>query len=180
MGMRDFVTTSITRTRSATLNMVKDLTQEDLAWRPASFANPIGFLLFHVFRVQDRYFNSWIAPGRQLWETEGWRTTWRLPQLFLGAPELWFSETGNSWTPEQVAAWPIPPKDELLAYGRQVQESALQALQGFDMSKLTVAPRPDRPDFTYEYCLYVASHHEAQHQAQIDYILGLKRGQMGV
>ncbi|MBI4311224.1 MAG: DinB family protein [Chloroflexi bacterium] len=180
MDIREFVAASITRTRNGTLSLVKDLDQADMAWRPAPFANPIGFLLFHAFRVQDRYTHSWLAPSRHVWEAEGWNSRWPMPQPHPGATELWFSETGNSWTPEQVAAWPIPPKEELLAYGTRVLESTLEVVRTFDTSKLSVAPRPDRPDFTYAYYFHMASHHEAQHQAQIDCILGLKRGVIGV
>ncbi|MBI2171470.1 MAG: DinB family protein [Chloroflexi bacterium] len=180
MDIRDFVIASVIRTRNATLNTVKDLTQHDLAWKPASFANTVGFLLFHSIRTQDRYIHAWLGNGAEdVWKAEGWNRRWNMPQPHPGAPEPWFSETGNSWTPQQVAAWPVPPKDELLAYGARAQEKAIEVIKAFDLARINT-PLPDRPNATYANYLYIASHHEAQHQAQMDYILGLKRGVMGV
>ncbi len=181
MDIRDFVVASLTRTRNATLNVVKDLTQAELAWRPASFANPIGFLLFHSIRTEDRYIHTWLGNGADdVWKSEGWNKRWNLPEAHPGAPQGWFGETGNSWTPEQVAAWPIPPKEELLAYGARVQEKVIEVINAFDLARIGQPISPDRPNVTYANYLYIASHHEAQHQAQIDYVLGLKRGVMGV
>jgi len=179
MDVREFVVSSITRVREATLNMVEGLSQEDLLWRAASFANPVGFLLFHTFRVEDRYYHRWLSTAEEVCEQEGWSRRWKMPDPHADAPELWYSQTGNSWTPDQGAAWEPPPKDELLEYGQRVRESAIQVLTEFDVSKLTLAPRSDRPSFTYAYYLYQLSHHEAQHQGQIDYVVGLMRGHMG-
>ncbi|MBI4338917.1 MAG: DinB family protein [Chloroflexi bacterium] len=181
MDIRDFVITSMTRARNATLNTVKDLSQEDLAWRPAPFANPVGFLLFHSIRTEDRYIHQWLGNGAEdVWSAEGWNRKWKMPEPHPGAPQGWFGETGNSWTPQQVADWPIPPKDELLAYGARVQEKTIEVVRAFDLSRINAPVRPDHPNPTYANYLYIASHHEAQHQAQMDYILGLKRGEMGV
>lgn len=180
MDVREYAIASMVRVRNATLATVKDLTQDDLAWRPAPFANPIGFLLFHTFRTQDRLAFNGLVTGEEVWKREGWNTKWTLPQPFPDAPRGWYGETGNSWTPQQVAAWPIPPKDELLAYGIRSLEASREVVKTFDVAKLNTTMRPDRPDFTYAAQLHLLSHHEAQHQAQIDYILGLKRGVMGV
>ncbi|MBI4311223.1 MAG: DinB family protein [Chloroflexi bacterium] len=181
MDVREFVVASIIRTRNGTLNLAKDLSQEDLAWKPAPFANPIGFLLFHAFRTQDRYLHTWLANGAaDVWTSEGWNKKWKLPQPHQGAPQGWFSETGNSWTPEQVAAWPIPPKEELLAYGARSLEKAIEVVRAFDLARINTPLQPDRPNVTPLNYLFIASHHEAGHQAQMDYVLGLKRGVMGV
>ncbi|GEM_PF-1498003 len=180
MDVREYVIASLARVRNATLATIKDLSQEELAWRPAPFANPIGFLLFHTFRTQDRLTFNGLVTAEEVWKREGWNAKWTLPQPFPDAPRGWFGETGNSWTPQQVAAWPIPPKDELLAYGARIHDAVTPVIMAFDLAKLNTAVRPDRPDFTYANQLHLLSHHEAQHQAQIDYILGLKRGVMGV
>ncbi|MBI4203240.1 MAG: DinB family protein [Chloroflexi bacterium] len=181
MDIRDFVVASIIRTRNSTLNTVKDLAQEELAWKPAPFANTIGFLLWHSIRTEDRYIHQWLGNGAEdVWKSEGWNKKWRMPEPHPGASQAWFGETGNSWTPEQVAGWPIPPKEELLAYGVRSQEKVIEVIRAFDLEKINIPVQPDRPNVTYANYLYIASHHEAQHQAQIDYIIGLKRGVMGV
>ena len=43
------------------------------------------------------------------------------------------------------------------------------------MTRLPESLRPDRPEFTVAYYLQQAVIHEAQHQGQIEYIVGLMR-----
>ena len=180
MDIREFVINSVSRMRESTLRLVQELSQEDLRWQPASFANPVGFLLFHIFRVEDRYFRRWLGGTGEIWEREGWAHRWNLPERDPTASETLLGDTGVGWTPEQVAAWEPPPKTELLDYGQRVRENTLLIIAEFDLTMLNVVPNPDRPNFTYTYYLHQASHHEAQHQGQIDYLIGLMRGQMGV
>lgn len=163
MDVREFTIRSITVIREGTLSMVGELKQDEMGWRPVSFANPIGFILFHLFRIDDRYFHRWLSELGEVWEREGWDSRWQLPEPHPDAPELWYSQTGNSWTPEQVAAREIPPKDELLEYGDRVRGSTLKVLEQLDIGQMDLAPRPERPELTYAHYLHMASHHEAQH-----------------
>ena len=180
MDVREFVTNSITRVRQSTLQMVQELGQEDLHWQPAPFANTVGFLLFHIFRVEDRYFRRWLGGEGEIWEREGLIQRWRLPVTEPSAAVTSLSNTGFGWAAEQVAAWEPPPKAELLDYGQRVRENTLNIIKEFDLTMVDLVPNSDRPNFTYAHYLHQSSHHEAQHQGQIDYIIGLMRGQMGV
>ncbi|MBI4200602.1 MAG: DinB family protein [Chloroflexi bacterium] len=173
MDLREYVAQALERTRQRTLDMVQDLRQEDLAWRPGPEANPVGFLLFHVFRSEDRYFHVWLSPAGEVWSREGWDRRWPMPQPPPDAPDQW--TTGFSWTPQHVGAWAPPPREELLDYGQRVRKSALLVLGRLDLGLLPVPVRPDQPLRTRAYFLYQASHHEAQHQGQIDYISGLRK-----
>ncbi|HZP26312.1 MAG TPA: DinB family protein [Dehalococcoidia bacterium] len=172
MDLREFARESLERTRKATLTIVVGLSDEELGWQPAPDANHIGFLLFHTFRAQDRYFNRWVGTGLEVWDANGWSQRWRLPE-HPGASDAWF--VGNSWTTDEVREWAPPPLSELLAYGAEVQASALDVLDSLDLSRLPEVPRPERPEFTIAYYLQQAVIHEAQHQGQIDYIAGLLR-----
>ncbi len=178
MDIREFTEMAMTRTRQATLEMVNGemadgLTREQLVWQPAAEANPIGFLLFHTFRTEDRYFNRWLARGQEVWERDGWKQRWPLPSPPSNSASIW--TVGNSWTAEDVQGWQPPALVELLAYAEAVRTDALSVLQGFDLFRLEEPLRPERPQFTAAYYFQHGSLHEAQHQGQIDYILGLLR-----
>lgn len=171
MDLRTFVAQSMERTRRATLSLVEDLTPEQLRWCPAPGTNHIGFLLFHVFRAEDLYFHSTIMKAGEIWERGGWFRRWPLPATLPESRRV--RTTGNGWTPEEVAGWHPPPLEELLRYGQAVRDSALTVLEGLDLSRLSEVPRPERPEMTIAGYLYLASHHETQHQGQMDYLKGL-------
>lgn len=171
MELREWIAESMARARKVTLFLVEGLSPEELRWRPVTGANSAGFLLFHIFRAEDFHFHRMIGNEEELWVSDGWSRKWSLPATI---PEERIPRaSGNSWTPEEVEAWEPPPLGELLAYGAAVRESALAVLRGFNAGRLSERPNPDRPERTVATYLYLATHHEAQHQAQIDYLLGL-------
>ncbi|MCS7206630.1 MAG: DinB family protein [Dehalococcoidia bacterium] len=171
MDLREFVRASLERTRQRTLQALQGLTPEQWHWRPYPGANSIAFLVFHIFRVEDRYFHRWLSAEGEVWTKEGWERHILLPPHSPGVDPVW--TTGNSWTAADVEAWVPPPMETLLRYGERVRQSAITVLKGLDFSRLDYAPRADRPQFTLAYYLYQASHHEAEHQGQIDYLKGL-------
>ena len=172
MDLRDFVIDSMENTRQATLMMVKDLTPAQLRWRPGPEANFIAFLLFHVFRSDDWYFGM-ITGKPELWGSEGWSNRWKLPSTPADASSSW--DTGFSWTPEQLATWEPPSLEELLAYGQAVRSSRVDGIRDLDLKRLPEMPRPDLSDWTIARYLQLTSRHEAEHQGQMDYTLGLMR-----
>lgn len=173
MDLREFVVQSMESSRRATLNMVQGLTAQQLRWQPGPEANHVAFLLFHIFRTEDRYFHTWVGQEGELWDRGGWSARWKLPAPRSNPDPNW--TTGNSWTAQEVRSWPPPPLEELLAYGIAVRASALPVVRGLDLGRLQETPRPDRPQVTIADYLHRASHHEASHSGQIDYLLGLAR-----
>jgi hypothetical protein len=83
------------------------LTDAELRDPVAAGANPIGWLMWHVARVQDRAVAGMTGVD-QLWIRDGWHA-----KFGKGTdPE----ERGNGDTPEQVAAFAAPSAALLLAY----------------------------------------------------------------
>ena len=171
MDVREYVADSIVRTRTGTLDLVQGLTVQQLAWQVAPEANTVGFLLFHIFRVED-YFLRVLGAEQELWRQQGWAERWTLPDPPPDATGIWF--TGNGWRPEDVASFQQPPLDEMLAYGAAVREAFLHHLRSLDLSRLqeTVWPRR-RPTVTVTRILQMVAHHESEHQGQIGLLLGL-------
>lgn len=171
MDLRDFVAEAMARVRRETLRAVEGATLEDLNWRPGPEANPVGFLLWHIFRVEDAYFHRWIQPVGEVWEGHGWHRRLRLVEGEEVPPQ----ETGFGWPAERVARFVSPPLGELLAYGNAVRQGAMRVLRALDLGRLGERPRPDRPDWTVATLLQNAVIHEAHHQGAIAYLLGLRR-----
>ena len=53
MTPAELLTDAFARISEGTESVLDDLTAEQLAWRPGPAANPIGWLVWHLLRVQD-------------------------------------------------------------------------------------------------------------------------------
>src|SRR5215210_2437029 len=74
---------------------VRGLTADQLGHRISPDANPIGWLAWHLLRVQDDHIAD-VAGSEQVWTAEGWVGRFDLPF----AP----SATGYGFGSDQVAA----------------------------------------------------------------------------
>jgi uncharacterized damage-inducible protein DinB len=166
MEFIEYIAEALTRNRAATLNLVKDLTPEQLIWQPSPEANPIGWLLWHIGRAEDFYFHRAITRQGDVWEREGWNAKFNMPAR----------DSGN-WTPETIAAFVPPPLPGLLTYLDAVRSSALSIVKGLDAKRLDEHPRPDRPQTTIATLLQSAITHEAEHRGGIEYVIGLMKAQ---
>jgi len=103
------------------LNLVEDLNDEQLNWKPEGYSTSIGFHLWHLARESDYLkaallrHNPQFVPefgdGKEIWERENLAKAWRFPE---GLHET----VGTGLSDEVAAALPIPRKDELLGYLR--------------------------------------------------------------
>ncbi|MSQ12078.1 MAG: DinB family protein [Dehalococcoidia bacterium] len=166
MGAAAFALDALTKERQATVSAVTGLTPEQLRWAPASGTNPIGFLLFHVFRTEDLLTHTHLASIPQVWERDGWASRWKLPPAPAGA-------TGNGWTAQQVTAFQVSPLDELLAYGRAVRDASAHVIRSLDPTELDGSAAPSNPQMTRGRVLSMLITHEAEHHGQIELIVGL-------
>lgn len=173
MDLRDFVIRSMDRARLVTVELVRDLTPQELLWQPGPKANHVAFLLFHIFRVEDSNLHAWVTEADQVWEEESWSDPIVLPSPDASHSQNW--TTGNGWTSKEVGGWEPPPLEKLLAYGAAVRRVSVERIRALDLERLEEIPRPDRPTMAIRDYLNRASHHEVGHNAQIDYLLELMR-----
>ena len=89
------------------------LTDDELNWTPRPDCNSIGWLAWHLTRVEDRHI-AFLMDKEQLWITEGWYAE------FNRTPDS--RDTGSRHTPEQVAEFKAPSIQILLEYNRAVFE----------------------------------------------------------
>ena len=176
MNTLEFVEMAATQSRNATLALVSTLERGQLAWRAGPEANPVGFLIWHVFRTEDRYVRM-LTGEEETYTADGWNAKWPLPATITG--ERAALTTGNSWTSDEVGAFDIPPLDELLAYGATVRTRAMDLVHGLDADALDQVPNPERPEWVTATYLRSMITHEFGHQQQMDYILGLQKAAAG-
>lgn len=123
------------RVDSLVHDVLDGLSDDDLRHRPASEgspANPIGWLVWHLLRVQDDHVAEAFGAG-QVWTGQGWAQR--------SGIDLDPADTGYGHTPEQVDAVRTTA-DLLSGYGRAVHESTVSHLRGVSDDDLSVILPP--------------------------------------
>jgi hypothetical protein len=116
----DVLADGIERIRDLVSSTAEGLSADDLAYRPAPEANSIGWLLWHLTRVEDGHVAE-LAGDEQLWVRDGFAES-------LGfAPDP--HDSGYGHTAEQSAAVRIERPDALVAYHEAVAERSLSFLR---------------------------------------------------
>jgi hypothetical protein len=127
---------------------IKDLSLDALRWQPDEEANNIAVTVWHISRAFDlfrvRLFES-QPPEQELWHTRGWAARTGYDPRGIGGHGF-----GNlyGYTREEVAAVPILPADDLLAYFDQVYE-AMVAYLGDVPAEALYQPAAGWPDKGY-------------------------------
>ncbi len=121
------------------LAAVEGLSDEELHQRPAPESNRIGWLMWHLSRVQDFAVSS-MGEQETVWVREGWH------ERFGMAPDPAYR--GNGDTNEQVDAFASPPAETLLAYYKAVRantDAFLDSLTEADLERLVPPVRGTEP-----------------------------------
>ncbi len=144
---------------------VADLDAAELQRSPADGANPIGWLIWHLTRVQDHHVSELLGED-QLWMRGDW------PERFGLAPDPHDSGYGHS--PAEVAAVRPDGPDAVLGYYRAVDERTRRYLEGLTADDLdrVVDERWD-PPVTLGVRLISIADDELQHSGQAAYVRGL-------
>ena len=176
MDRKTFLEQTLEECKRRLVRTVQDLTAAELAWRPHPEANCIGFLLWHVARVEDRWLHRYAQDCPEVWSRDSWAPRCNLPA----------EVTGVGYTAEQLANFAVPPLAMLQEYFDAVRQDTLTYLHGLDDSGLDVHPRriafpevSDRPlpdDFTILRMFRQLIGEENQHLGQMAYVRGLQRG----
>jgi hypothetical protein len=125
------------RIRGRVHDVLEGLSEADLSWRLDDAANSIGWLVWHLTRIQDDHVAA-VAGCEQVWISSGWCERFGLP--------LDPGDTGYGHDREQVAAVACRP-DDLIGYHDEVSAASLRfvrPLTGDDLSRV-VDERWDPP-----------------------------------
>jgi uncharacterized damage-inducible protein DinB len=144
---------------------VDGLTPEQLTWSPAAGANSIGWLVWHLTRVEDHHLSELLGAD-QLWVTGGWAERFGL------APHP--QNTGYGHSANQVATVRPEGPEALVDYFDAVHARTvgyLRGLSGADLDKV-VDERWD-PPVTLGVRLVSVVDDASQHVGQAAYLRGL-------
>jgi hypothetical protein len=144
---------------------VEGLDPADLAVAPEPGSNPLGWLLWHLTRVQDMHVAE-LVDRPQVWETDDW------PARFGLEPDP--GNVGYGHTPEQVAQ--VQPRDVEVILGYyaavEAQTSGLVRSLTPEMLDRVVDVRWD-PPVTMGVRLVSIVDDCIQHAGQAAYVKGL-------
>ena len=144
---------------------LEGLSPDDLSWQPDSEANPIGWLVWHLARVQDDHVAA-LADRGQVWIRDGFHDRFDLP---YDAEDF-----GYGHTPEQVRAWSVDDLSLLTDYHAAVHAMTLEVLD--DMAADDLARIVDErwdPPVTAQARLVSVVGDTTQHVGQAAYVRGL-------
>ena len=144
---------------------VEGLEEEELCRPPAPGANTIGWLVWHLTRVQDHHLSA-VAGTEQVWVSGEWARRCGLE------PDP--SNTGYGHSPEEVRAVRPEGPDVLLGYLGEVDARTRALLEGLVADDLdrVVDERWD-PPVTLGVRLVSVADDCLQHVGQAAYVRGL-------
>lgn len=126
METRDVLQDAYGRIQGLVRGIADGLEADALSWRPDADANSIGWLLWHLTRVQDAHVSE-IAGIEEAWVTDGWA------QRCDMAPDR--ENTGYRYTSDEVAGIAVSA-DILVDYHDAVAARTSQYLATIDLGEL--------------------------------------------
>jgi uncharacterized damage-inducible protein DinB len=160
----------LVRNEGILLKALEGLTPDILQHQPAPDSNPIGWLMWHLSRVQDNHVSA-MAGKQHVWVTEGWNAR-------FGREHLPTSDRGRGHTSDQVREFRAPDATTLIAYYEAVRVETHRFLDGLSEQDLDrpvpavegdgTVPLRTRLEMVIVDCL--------QHSGQIAYLRGLLQG----
>ena len=165
MTLNEFIEDAFAKEHEFLMEAVDGLTPEELVWRAGPEANPIGWILWHMIRVEDMWFQFFIQRQPEIWERDGWHEKFGLPTR----------DNGFGHTQEQVANFPALDLSTLMEYGEAVRSDTLSYLRGLSADDYAVVPREQRPEMSVAAVFRQVIGELYQHQGHIAYLKGLLR-----
>ena len=141
------------------------LTADQLAFRPGPDANSIGWLLWHLTRVQDDHVSE-VAGTEQVWTADGWAERFALP----------FGDEATGWgqSSEEVGAVRVASADLLTGYHDAVHARTLAFLATVTDAGLdTIVDERWDPPVSLGVRLVSVISDDLQHAGQAAYLRGL-------
>ena len=164
MISNDLLIDGFGRTREIVHEVLDGLTQDDIDFRVGGSANSIGWLIWHLTRVQDDHFAG--AGGlEQVWLAQGWAERCALP--------LDLADIGYGHSSDQVAVVRLS-RDLLAGYHDATCEQTISFLSGLtDAGMDTIVDRRWDPPVTMAVRLVSVLADDLQHAGQAAFVKGL-------
>ena len=168
MPVKEFIRQALDMTRKDMLQNVLDLSASELAWRVVPHANSIGFLLWHLARVEDGWIQRPVQRKPHLWVSEAWFEKFGMPEDQR--------DMGYNYTVQQIESFKTPPLDLLMGYSESVRDATLVFLDSWDPESASPEVRAPWGTITVSDVFQTLIWEGNQHAGQIAYIRGLMKG----
>ena len=165
MHAADFVARALNSVRSSMALTLDGLSSEQLAQRPGPESNPVGWLIWHMARMQDRGIST-ITGETQVWISDRWHERYGMD----ADPD----NTGMGHDAAQVSALIAPDAATLLDHYDAVLSTTLKYLKSVSPDDLD---RVILESSIGERLLSVVNGN-MQHIGQAGYVRGLNEGQL--
>ena len=130
MEIKELIEGTLDDYRNRLETALAGLTTEELAWRPDHQSNSIGFILWHLARVEDRWISYVVRGDEDIWVKNHWYRKFGLAEL----------DHGVGFTLEQVARFPALSLEDLLGYVHEVHRETAGFVQQLQATDLDVVP----------------------------------------
>jgi hypothetical protein len=165
MNSRDVLAYAYGQVHETLQRSLDGLTAEELDTRVGADANPIGWLAWHLLRVQDDHVAD-VAGSDQVWTARGFAKRFDLP--------VDDSAIGYGMSAEEVAGVRIADPALLVEYSAAVHARTAEFLAGLDDGDLDrVVDTRWNPPVTLGVRLVSVLGDDLQHLGQIGYVRGL-------
>ncbi|WP_329113311.1 mycothiol transferase [Streptomyces sp. NBC_01465] len=165
MNTAEFLADAFGRVQEEVHGAIDGLSPEELEFRPDEGANSIGWLVWHLTRVQDDHVAD-AAGLDQVWTAQGWAGRFQLA--------LDDGETGYGHTAKEVAAVRAVSADQLRGYYDAVHEQTLSFVRSLDDGALDrIVDERWTPHVTLGVRLISVISDDLQHAGQAAYVRGL-------
>jgi len=166
MGSLDFFRSSLKNFHTSFRDAVKDLTDEQLHFRPLGKGNSIAFALWHTVRTEDSVVNFLLQKKPPVWNAEGWDKNFGMDPR----------AQGTGMTAEQAASIRIATLGEFLKYMENVfraSEAYLDIVKEADLEPVQEYPFLGKRN-GYQVIGGVVLQHGSGHLGEIWYVKGLQ------
>ena len=164
MKLNEFIADALEKENGFLLEALDGLTADELAWQPAPDANSIGWILWHMVRVEDMWIQFFAQFQTELWEQDGWHERFGLPTR----------DNGFGHTAEQVANFPRLDLAGFLEYRAAVRAQTLDYLNTLSPEDMATVPRERRPEMSLGAMFRQIIGEMYQHVGHIAYLRGLQ------
>ena len=166
MSTIDYFRSAVKEMHKNYFEAVKDLTDEQLHFRPLDKGNHIAFILWHFVRTGDLVLNFLLQKKTPVWNEEEWDKKLGMdPQA-----------QGTGMTDEQAAAVRIQDMTEFLKYMENAFKSVEAFLDGVkdeDLDQVHELPVLGKRSM-YQLIEGTILQHGASHMGEIYYLKGLQ------
>lgn len=167
MPVADLLVDAFSRVRDSVHSAIEGLDPDDLLLRVDRAANPIGWLVWHLTRVEDDHIAD-AAGIEQVWTSQGFVERFDLPYDAKAH--------GYGQSSDEVGAFRVKSVDLLLAYHDAVHEQTVRFIESLSDSDLErVVDKRWDPAVTVGVRLVSVFSDALQHVGQAAFIRGIAR-----